>query len=202
MSDDGAYVFFDSADPLVPQATNGTLDVYEWEAQGTGGCALAEGCVSLISSGEDSGPSYFLGASANGSNVFFGTHAKLVPQDGDESGDLYDARIDGGFPTPAGVGPCEGDACQSVAPAPIDATPGSLTFYGPGNPGGESSTTTPPKKTPSTAAQKLATALKGCRKLPAPRRKRCAASARKRYAKQAKRAARTRHPKTTGRAAK
>ena len=38
MSDDGSCVFFDSADPLVPQAENHTLDVFEWEAQGAYGC--------------------------------------------------------------------------------------------------------------------------------------------------------------------
>jgi hypothetical protein len=31
MSGDGEYVFFDTDDALVPQDTNGTQDVYEWE---------------------------------------------------------------------------------------------------------------------------------------------------------------------------
>ena len=106
-----------------------------------------QGCISLISSGDDPTPSYFLGASANGSNVFFGTHARLAPQDTDESGDLYDARIGGSFPVPAGKGPCEGAACQSPPPAPIDATPGSLTFSGPGNLLPVASPATPVKKT-------------------------------------------------------
>ena len=83
MSDDGSYVFFDSADALVPQATNGTLDVYEWH----------DGRISLLSSGSDATPSYFLGASTDGSNVFFGTHAQLVPADQDTAGNIYDARI-------------------------------------------------------------------------------------------------------------
>ena len=77
MSDNGSCVFFDSADPLVKQAQNQTLDVYEWEAQGSGHCEpnpepgtsvceLAQGCIHLISSGDDPTPSYFVGASANG----------------------------------------------------------------------------------------------------------------------------------------
>ena len=156
MSDDGLCVFFDSADPLVTQAENHTLDVYEWEAQdaygckptqGAAGCQLAQGCVSLISSGDDPAPSFFLGASADGSNVFFGTHARLVPEDTDSSGDLYDARIDGGFPVPGGSGPCEGTACQNPPPAPIDATPGSLTFSGAGNIAPAPPTTTAETKT-------------------------------------------------------
>jgi hypothetical protein len=143
ISNDGSYAFFDSADPLVAGADNHTQDVYEWEARGRGGCVLARGCVRLISSGADSYPSYFLGMSSyvasggetvEAGNVFFGTHARLVPQDTDESGDVYDARIGGGFPAPGGKGPCEGNACESPSSAPSDASPGSLTFSGPGNP--------------------------------------------------------------------
>jgi hypothetical protein len=138
MSDDGSKVFFDTADALVPQDGNGTLDVYEWHS----------GRISLISSGQDFAPSFFLGASPNGANVFFGTHARLVPQDTDTYGDIYDARIctttDPCIKPPAGeTGQCEGDACQNPPPAPIDATPGSLTFFGAGNLLGE----VPPRKT-------------------------------------------------------
>ena len=45
ISDDGSMVFFDTADPLVSQDSNGTLDVYEWEADGTGACRVERGCV-------------------------------------------------------------------------------------------------------------------------------------------------------------
>jgi hypothetical protein len=136
MSDDGSYVFFDTADALVPQDENHTLDVYEWH----------NGRVSLVSSGKDKAPSFFLGQSAaeiggvhvEAANVFFGTHASLVPQDTGDSGDVYDARIcaeaDPCIKPPAGeTAQCEGDACQNPPPAPIDATPGSLTFSGAGN---------------------------------------------------------------------
>jgi hypothetical protein len=132
MSDDGSYVFFDTADALAPQDGNGTLDVYEWH----------EGRVSLISSGTDAAPSFFLGTSASGHDVFFGTHAKLVPQDIDSAGDLYDARICTASepciaPSAGETAQCEGDACQTPAPSPIDSTPGSLTFSGLGNVVGE-----------------------------------------------------------------
>ena len=138
MSDDGSYVFFDTADALVSTDSNHMLDVYEWEAQGTGGCVPARGCVHLISSGKDPGPSFFLGASADGSNVFFGTHARLVPADSDSDGDVYDARICTSVepcikPGAGETAQCEGDACHTPPPAPIDATPSSLTFSGPGN---------------------------------------------------------------------
>jgi hypothetical protein len=136
MSDDGSSVFFDTADALVPQDENHTLDVYEWH----------EGRVSLVSSGKDKAPSFFLGQSAaeiggvhvEAANVFFGTHASLVPQDTGDSGDLYDARIcaeaDPCIRPPVGeTAQCEGDACQSPPPEPIDMTPFSLTSSLAGN---------------------------------------------------------------------
>ena len=114
ISEDGDYVFFDSRESLLPAATNDNVDVYEWELEGTGDCAHGSGgCLSLISTGQSSSNDYFLDSSPDGKNVFFGTHSKLVPADQDEEGDLYDARIDGGFPAPLGAGPCEGDACTT-----------------------------------------------------------------------------------------
>jgi hypothetical protein len=180
MSDDGSTVFFETADPLASADGNGTLDVYEWR----------NGEVSLISSGQDAAPSYFLGTDAAGENAFFGTHARLVPIDIDTAGDVYDARICTAAdpcikpPVPP-TAACEGDACQSPPPSPIDATPESLTFSGAGN---ISTVAVPPVKV--TNVQKLAKALKVCRaKLKHARRKACEARARKRYgAKHAKRA--------------
>jgi hypothetical protein len=186
MSDDGSYVFFDTADPLVSSDSNKTLDVYEWEAQGKGGCELAGGCVHLISSGTDSTGSYFLGMSPDGRNAFFGTHASLVPQDIDTYGDLYDARIcepENGNPCikppGGGTGQCAGDACQTLPSSPIDATPTSLTFSGAGNvrPGEGSGA----KQKSLTRAQQLAKALKACRRLSKRKRVACEAQARKRY---------------------
>ncbi len=190
MSTNGQCAFFDSADPLVPMDGNGTLDVYEWEAQGSGrcqtsppagasACGLPQGCVRLLSSGVDAAPTFFLGASADGANVFLGTHARLVKQDTDNAGDLYDARIGGGFPVHEKTGACEGDACQNPSLAQIDATPGSFTFHADEVAVSEPSPT--PKKAVLTRAQKLARALKACVHKPKRQRKRCQATARKRY---------------------
>jgi hypothetical protein len=173
MSDNGEYVFFDTADALVPRDSNGTLDVYEWH----------EGHIALISSGTDSAPSFFLGTSADAQNVFFGTHAQLVPQDTDTDGDVYDARIckveNPCIAPPSGeTAQCEGDACQNPPPSPIDATPNSLTFTGPQNPPNQ---TKPVKKTTLTNTQKLAIALKACHKKSRHQRKTCETQARKHY---------------------
>ncbi len=145
ISENGEYVFFDTKESLLPQDTNGKIDVYEWH----------DGSISSISTGQSSSDDFFLdsssyvnakeGETVEGGDVFFGTHSQLVAADKDEQGDLYDARIDGGFPQPAGAAPCEGDACDNPPPAPIDATPGSLTFSGPGDSFSEAPS--PPTKT-------------------------------------------------------
>jgi hypothetical protein len=141
LSDDGSRVFFNSYEALVPSDTNGREDVYEWEASGTGDCTTAsssyvpseEGCLSLISTGRSNEDSEFVDASPTGSDVFFTTSEGLVPQDAGLV-DVYDARVDGGFPAP-GVpsAACEGEACQGAVVSPLDATPASFTFSGPGN---------------------------------------------------------------------
>jgi hypothetical protein len=188
LSEDGSYAFFDTADALVPQDTDGTLDVYEWHEEGE------RARVSLISSGEDLAPSYFLGASATGANVFFGTHARLVPEDTDSSGDVYDARIDGGFAAAsAGEVECEGAACQGPSAPPTYTTPSSSTFSGPGdvasNAGPAAGKPAPKPTAAQLRAKALARALKACRARHNEKRRRsCEASARKRFGKkQAKR---------------
>ncbi len=132
ISENGEYVFFDTAESLVPQDTNGVIDVYEWH----------DGTISSISTGQSSTNDYFLDSSAyvnaagetvEAGNVFFGTHARLVSQDTDSSGDLYDARIAGGFGTSAGSAPCEGDACQSPPALPLFQSPATSTLASSGN---------------------------------------------------------------------
>ncbi|HEX5309667.1 MAG TPA: hypothetical protein VFW38_11370 [Solirubrobacteraceae bacterium] len=174
MSDDGSYAFFDTADSLVSQDGNATLDVYEWH----------NGRISLLSSGSDSAPSFFLGASPDGANVYIGTHAKLVPQDGDSSGDVYDVRMCTTAspcikPPPVKTGQCEGDACQNPAPQPIDEGPVSLSFVGAGN--FNPAPAVSPKKLKLSRSQELAKALKACRKKPKRKRATCEKNARKRY---------------------
>jgi len=130
LSADGGRVFFDSAEPLVPAATNGWLDVYEWERDGEGTCTEGQGCVYLLSGGTDPEDSYLIGADTTGDNVFFVSRADLVAQDRGGDDDLvYDARVDGIQPPAASA--CEGTGCQGVPPTPpIFATPASATITG------------------------------------------------------------------------
>jgi hypothetical protein len=131
--DDGR-LFFDSNDVLLPQASNGRVNVYEYEPGRAGSCQREGGCVSLISSGSSNEDSFFIDAGVNGSDVFLATGQQLATQDGDEAVDMYDARVDGGF-NPAVSPPCGGEACRPpVTPAPaIYGAPPSATFAGPGN---------------------------------------------------------------------
>ncbi len=175
---DGGRLFFDTDDALVPSDTNSQVDVYEYE----------DGRQSLISSGTSPRPSTFAGASESGSDVFFISDQQLVPQDTQEEEHLvYDARVEGGFPAGAAPPPCAtADACRvPVSPLPsVFGAPASATFNGAGNLAPPSPAVVKPK--PKTAAQlkaeKLAKALKTCRKEKSKtKRASCEASAQKKY---------------------
>jgi hypothetical protein len=127
LSDDGRYAFFDTEDALVPSDTNATRDAYEYDTQ--------TGQVHLLTSGTSPTPSFFMDASANGKDVFVDTRERLVGWDPDQNYDLYDVRVNGGFPEPVVPAPCEGSSCRPAPKSPPLATgPGSLSLEGPGNP--------------------------------------------------------------------
>lgn len=132
LSSDGNHVFFNSDDALIPQDSNHEEDVYEWEAQGAGGCSRVNGCIGPISSGRGADGATFLDASGDGSDAFFLTDASLLNQDLGGT-DVYDARVGGGFPEPAPPIPCVGDDCQALPPPPEDPTPGTGFFTEEGN---------------------------------------------------------------------
>jgi hypothetical protein len=139
MSEDGQRVFFDSSQPLVAQETSGAEGVYEWERESqNGGChevapaRVDGGCISLLSGVGTGTSSYFADADATGDNVFFASRNQLVGPSLGGREELYDARVDGGFPESSLA--CTGAGCQGVPPAPpIFATPSSVTFSGVGN---------------------------------------------------------------------
>ena len=141
LSEDGSRLFFESHEALVPRDSNGTWDVYQWEAPGAGACTEADstygeasgGCVELISSGQSPSPSILLDADATGNNVFIGTQASLIAADYGLH-DVYDARVGGGLPeAPSPPAACEGEACQGTISPPNDPTPSSASFQGAGN---------------------------------------------------------------------
>jgi hypothetical protein len=192
---DAGRVFFDSSDGLASGDVNSSEDVYEFEPEGTGSCTVASttfnvksnGCLSLISSGTSSEPSSFLDASVSGNDVFFLTGAKLTSQDVDDAGDVYDAHVcTSAVPCvtqPVPAPPCSsGDACKG-APAPqpsIFGEPASATFTGAGNVAVAPSRPAVQSRS-LTRAEKLARALRACRKKPKRSRSACVRQAKKRY---------------------
>jgi hypothetical protein len=178
LSADGRRVFFDTTEALLPQDTNGQRDVYEWEG----------GHVYLISTGQSSSASYFGDASADGGDVFFFTRQALVGQDQDTNSDIYDARVGGGIaaqgPAPPAA-PCAGEeACLgSPGASPVFGVSSSASgVAGVGNLAPPSPKSVgKPKAKPLTVGQKLAKALKACRRKAKGRRAVCEARARKRY---------------------
>jgi hypothetical protein len=148
LSDNGR-LFFDSPDILVPQATNGLENVFEYEPTGVGSCSndangfsgASQGCVALISSGTSAGESTFVDASQSGDDAFFVTNGKLVSQDEDDAYDMYDAHVCSSVapcsPAPATAPPVctTADSCRLPAGAQpqIFGPPPSATFEGVGN---------------------------------------------------------------------
>lgn len=170
-------LFFNSSDALVPGASNGMQNVYEYRS----------GHVYAISALSGRNPSFFLDASPNGRDVFFGTADELLAQDKGTNVVVYDARVGGGFPAPTSPAPCgSGDSCKPP-PSPqssIFGTPASGTFSGPGNvPPASMPGVVPKKKTAGQLrAERLKRALKACRKAESKRKRAaCERSARKRY---------------------
>jgi hypothetical protein len=144
ISPDGSRVFFETTDSLVPRDTNGVDDVYEWE----------NGRIYLISSGQGTYGSSFSGASSDGSNVFITTTDNLAPQDVETSTQIYDARVDGGFPYRPFTTGCDSGQCQGPqTPAPAFGPPASATFVGLGNPA-PAAVTPPVKAKPKTKPKK------------------------------------------------
>lgn len=184
--DDGR-VFFATPSPLVSQDINGVADVYEFE----------NGQAFLLSSGANSSGSTFYDASADGRDAFFVTAQGLVGSDTDNNDSLYDAREGGGFlPGPGeAVEPeacaSEGACRQPAHEAPAEQFAGSSTLSSPGNllvppPKPEEPIAKKPTKRSLTRAQKLANALKACRKQSESRRRACEASAHRRYGPKSK----------------
>jgi hypothetical protein len=161
VSRNGDFAFFTTTAALVPQDVDGEIpaerlnedhggaglefvndggyaspstDVYEWRGVGVDGCVGFGGCLALITDGRGGFLNLLLGSADEGSDVFVYTRSKLLSQDNDTSGDVYDVRVDGGFagPAPPPV-ECEGDACSTPPSAPNDVTPSSLGFTGNGN---------------------------------------------------------------------
>jgi hypothetical protein len=133
ISDDGQKVVFSTREPLSPVDGNNARDVYLWTPAG----------VSLITTGAVDGGetevnpfSQSSGGTASishsGRDIFINTAGALTASDTDQSGDVYDARVDGGFSFAHES--CSGEVCQSPSPPPPTARNSGSGQPGPGNP--------------------------------------------------------------------
>jgi hypothetical protein len=173
ISENGETIAFTSAAQLqgtdVVAGTNARCHVPGEQSEA--GCNVYEwhnGSVSMVSDGQDPKGAIFAGMSASGSDIFFQTGTQLTGQDTDSFGDIYDARVNGGFPAPTPEPSCSGEACQGASsPPPVLGGTGTSSFTGGGNLTPGSTSFPPPEETkvkPLTRAQKLAKALKQCKK--------------------------------------
>ena len=196
---DSGRLFFNSADALVPAAKNGKTDVYEYEPLGVGSCHSPSGCIALLSSGTSSQESAFVDASASGEDAFIYTAAPLQPTiDRDGAFDIYDVQVcreSAPCLTPAvpEASSCTrepGEAACRTAPGEAPALPPAppTAAGGAGNSGtlavlpykaaGASSHVHPRLS----SRQRLANALRACRRQRRTQRRRsCERAARRRY---------------------
>ena len=108
VSGDGSTVVFTSRAALTAEAVpaselpaeEGTGSAYEYRSSVGVGGSIMDGDVYLISDGAAAPRTAALGLDASAGDVFFHTSDSLVPQDSDSQFDVYDARVDGGFPAP------------------------------------------------------------------------------------------------------
>jgi hypothetical protein len=102
MSRDGLHVFFSTAEQLVPEDTDQSIDIYE----------RFNGTTRLVSTGPTGGngnsDAYFKGASDDGTHVFFQTQEQLTSGDTDSNADVYD-RSNGTTTTLVSTGPAGGN---------------------------------------------------------------------------------------------
>lgn len=123
-SDDGASIPFQTEASLLPEDTNGTLDVYLWH----------DGVLSLLSGGDAEVQSQLRMISADGRTVFVQTFERLIPSLDQDSKKMFAVRVDGGFPEPTSPTPCSGESCRPPGPSPPSFTGASTPrFQGPAN---------------------------------------------------------------------
>lgn len=191
ISADGSRVFFSTAEKLTPDAAdNAKQKVYQWD----------NGTTTLVSPSNAGGASpaqaIYADNSVDGADVFFSTTDSLSCADTDGGrSDIYDARIGGTAATcPAPSVPCQAsNTCAAVA-LESGLTPASSLFSGPGDQPVIVNRLAGAKITPPTRAQKLAKALKACRKKVRKQRRVCESQARKKYGNKFKAKKSSSHP--------
>ncbi len=131
-------VFFRTPTALVPEDRN-TAAAGEDPTIGTDDYEWRDGRLLLITDGQSRwvpgmAPD-IAGVTPSGRDVFFDAAAQYTPDAVDATRRLYDARIGGGFEFPSSLDPCAVGICPGgVGGGPEEASPGTATYAGAGNP--------------------------------------------------------------------
>jgi hypothetical protein len=187
----GLTVVFKSKGQLSESATSAEKScssIYEFRTPGR----LSEGSVHLISDGRDAQPykgaacgAKFNGMDAQGENILFSTADPLLPTDvNGVQRDVYDARVDGGFPAAVEAGTCSAGTCEAPGTSsPSLTAPGSMTQAVEGDVTAPAPAVSSPKPAPKTLtrAQELKRALTACSGKPKRRRAECRVVAERRF---------------------
>lgn len=134
VSEDGTKVFFSTAESLVAADKDRTTDIYMRNTMTGETTLVSRGAASCSPScGNESFPVNFVGATPNGSKVFFTTNEQLAEGDSDEAGDVYVRDL--GTATTALVSrpdaTCGG--CEAAAPATVPVNDGRPAIAADGN---------------------------------------------------------------------
>jgi hypothetical protein len=181
VTEDGR-VFFMSRDPLAPSAVEGSKNIYEFAGENVYLVAIGEDPQSEFAAFQESFNEHdrLVTTDASGRDLFFGAVGQLVPQDTDSQGDVYDARVEGGFPGVSAPATCDGEACRDLgeagplisAPSSVGIAPEVISELAP-------NLANHPKIV--TNSSKLRHALSLCRRTRGKRRHVCESAARRRY---------------------
>jgi hypothetical protein len=121
---DQGQVFFSTAEPLTPRATNGLVNAYVYRNSE----------LRLLTTATGNTDAYFYEASPSGNDVFLASSQPLAPGAQGSEYAIYDARVDGGFPEPGRSTACSEEDCRgALTPTPLLGAPSSQTFVGTGN---------------------------------------------------------------------
>jgi hypothetical protein len=171
-AESGNAVVFQTATAFSSEDVNRGDDVYEWR----------NGRIGLVTDGvtqypPGTGGLNLVGIGEDGMNVIFRAGVNLTGYERDDAGQIYVARVGGGFPPPPGKpAPCGEESCQGPlqAPPPISA-PGSASVAGHGN-AKEEGTPAKPRKRCTAKARKggKASRAKACGKKKAKSKKKSA----------------------------
>jgi hypothetical protein len=130
LSGDGSTIAFTTAESLVPEDVNHSVDVYEWR----------NGVVRPVSDGLSIYPGGLaepevVAVNGDGRDIFFTlADPGLTGFEEDSFSNLYNARIGGGFDPPSTPPHCAEESCQGpIQPAPSPPTSASAGFAGLGN---------------------------------------------------------------------